>query len=306
MDTINRQHTNVADFLLDGKEPSRLALQLSNDQCNYGDLRSMVMSISRYLLELVVEKGQRVILASDNSPFWVAAYLATLRSGLVSVPLPTDVSLQDFEHILQVTGARILFAKTAFALRNRELLQNIHLVTDHRMPSLPVAASWKSFADLRSDTQNAQHGLPIVCPEDLAALMFTSGSTGKPRGVMVSHANIMANTESIIQYLALTGFDRIMTVLPFHYCFGTSLLHTHLRVGGSLVICILKQYFDGCKIQSAQDSLAYPPTFRYSCEDPACERITFLTCGMFSRQAGTWPPSLFVSCAGHCPTPRFL
>jgi long-chain acyl-CoA synthetase len=46
----------------------------------------------------------------------------------------------------------------------------------------------------------------------------------------------MANTESIIQYLGLTENDRIMTVLPFHYCFGTSLLHTHLRVGGSLVV----------------------------------------------------------------------
>jgi len=66
--------------------------------------------------------------------------------------------------------------------------------------------------------------------------MFTSGSTGRPRGVMVSHANIMANTESILQYLDLTENDRIMAVLPFHYCFGTSLLHTHLRVGASLVI----------------------------------------------------------------------
>jgi acyl-CoA synthetase (AMP-forming)/AMP-acid ligase II len=66
--------------------------------------------------------------------------------------------------------------------------------------------------------------------------MFTSGSTGKPRGVMVSHANIRANTHSINQYLGLTEKDRIMTVLPFHYCFGTSLLHTHLRVGGTLVL----------------------------------------------------------------------
>ena len=39
--------------------------------------------------------------------------------------------------------------------------------------------------------------------------MFSSGSTGRPRGVMVSHANIMANTESIIQYLGLTENDRL-------------------------------------------------------------------------------------------------
>jgi acyl-CoA synthetase (AMP-forming)/AMP-acid ligase II len=53
---------------------------------------------------------------------------------------------------------------------------------------------------------------------------------------MISHGNIRANTESIIEYLDLTAADRMMCVLPFHYCFGASLLHTHLRVGGSLVL----------------------------------------------------------------------
>src|SRR4029077_6932928 len=54
--------------------------------------------------------------------------------------------------------------------------------------------------------------------------------------VMVSHRNIIANTESIIDYLQLQSADRVMTVLPFHYCYGRSLLHTPLRVGGSLVL----------------------------------------------------------------------
>ena len=53
---------------------------------------------------------------------------------------------------------------------------------------------------------------------------------------MVSHQNIIANTSSIVEYLELTSQDRIMVVLPFFYCFGTSLLHTHLRAGGSVVI----------------------------------------------------------------------
>jgi len=66
--------------------------------------------------------------------------------------------------------------------------------------------------------------------------LFTSGFTGQPRGVMVSHANIIANTDSIISYLALTELDRIMAVLPVHYCYGASLFHAHLRVGGEVVI----------------------------------------------------------------------
>jgi long-chain acyl-CoA synthetase len=77
---------------------------------------------------------------------------------------------------------------------------------------------------------------PIHDETDVAAIMFTSGSTNRPRGVMVSHLNIIANTSSIVEYLALTSNERIMVVLPFYYCFGTSLLHTHLRTGGALVI----------------------------------------------------------------------
>jgi acyl-CoA synthetase (AMP-forming)/AMP-acid ligase II len=50
----------------------------------------------------------------------------------------------------------------------------------------------------------------------------------------LTHPNPVAH--SIVEYLDLTSADRIMAILPFHYCFGTSLLHTHLRVGGSVVL----------------------------------------------------------------------
>jgi len=66
--------------------------------------------------------------------------------------------------------------------------------------------------------------------------MFTSGSTSKPKGVMLTHYNLMYNTNSIIEYLKLTKNDRVEVVLPFYYCYGTSLLNTHFRCGGSLVI----------------------------------------------------------------------
>jgi long-chain acyl-CoA synthetase len=72
--------------------------------------------------------------------------------------------------------------------------------------------------------------------ERLAEIIFTSGSTGEPKGVMISHKNIIANTYSIIEYFKLTSNDIIEIVLPFYYCFGLSLLHTHLKIGGSVVL----------------------------------------------------------------------
>lgn len=228
--------TNVAGYLLEGRPPERVALRFLDADHTFGELHGAVRAVAGYLRRLSREKGERVLLVGDNSMFWVAAYLGTLRAGLVCVPLPTATSPQDLDYIVRITEARIVLADSSFAKRNGHQLRRLHLLTDRPAPPLPAAASQLAFEDLLSDVQNGVVVLPETAPHDLAALMFTSGSTGTPRGVMVSHRNIIANTDSIIQYLRLTPDDRIMTVLPFHYCFGTSLLHTHLRVGASLVV----------------------------------------------------------------------
>jgi acyl-CoA synthetase (AMP-forming)/AMP-acid ligase II len=65
--------------------------------------------------------------------------------------------------------------------------------------------------------------------------MATSGSTGVPRFVKISHGNLQANTEAIIRSQELLEDDRAMLILPIYYCFGASVLHTHLCRGGGVV-----------------------------------------------------------------------
>ncbi len=229
--TLNTGNSNVTDFLLADKDPSRLALQFLKSSHTYGDLQIWSRAVSNYLLSSGAVKGDRAVLASDNSFFWVAAYLGILKAGLVAVPLPSSIPADKLRYVLDSTESRFAFLQYRLLLKHKEVLQGLCAITD-RGPAGDDTNP--SFADLKS--YSASGPLPQTSPDDLGALMFTSGSTGSPRGVMISHRNIMANTESIIQYLKLTSDDRIMAVLPFHYCFGTSLLHSHLRAGGSLVV----------------------------------------------------------------------
>src|ERR1700688_3605584 len=225
-------HTNAVDYLLSGKDPSRVALRTLNQEHNYGELQQSSAKVAHLLTSSGLQQGDRVLLIAENSLFWVASYLGILRAGLVCVPLPNSVLASDLDHILGTTGAQVIFAQARFAATKSCSLKNLKWIVDREVSSTPSALTFSTV------TGAATHHSPSVktAPDQLAALMFTSGSTGKPRGVMVSHRNIIANTESIVEYLSLNENDRMMTVLPFHYCFGTSLLHTHLRAGASLVL----------------------------------------------------------------------
>lgn len=233
---MNRASENVAEYLLDGKEQTREALLTLQGSHSYGELCTASADVAKYLVGAGGLKGDRVLLVSENGFFWVAAYLGILRAGLVCVPLPPTIPLRDLNYILEITEARFAFLQSGFAAKHAPRFREINLVSDNGLPSRDEMPARPSLGEVQDNVRCVQYPFPRIKGPDLAALMFTSGSTGKPRGVVVSHSNIRANTCSIIQCLGLTDKDRIMTVLPFHYCFGTSLLHTHLRVGGSLVV----------------------------------------------------------------------
>ncbi|MGA9715771.1 MAG: AMP-binding protein, partial [Aeromicrobium sp.] len=70
---------------------------------------------------------------------------------------------------------------------------------------------------------------------DLTLLMSTSGSTGSPKLVRLSRENVVSNAESIAQFLQITMQDRALTTLPLQYCYGLSVVNSHLMTGASVV-----------------------------------------------------------------------
>ena len=65
---------------------------------------------------------------------------------------------------------------------------------------------------------------------DLALLLSTSGSTGSPKLVRLSPGNLVANATAIAEYLDIRQTDRAATTLPMSYCYGLSVIHSHLLV----------------------------------------------------------------------------
>jgi len=232
---------NVCDYLLDGKSESKVALLTLRAEYTYGQLRSTASSVAAFLVASKAKKGDRVVLLADSDFFWVVSYLGIIRAGMVCVPLPAGIPVDDLQYVLRVTEPTFAFVESKISARlltspNKSSWGAIPVISDLSGSSSSDEISLHQLQQQYPQNHAGSVPFPEVDSDDLAVLMFTSGSTGKPRGVMVSNRNIVANTDSVIEYLSLTSCDRIMAVLPFHYCFGTSLLHTHLKVGGSVVI----------------------------------------------------------------------
>jgi len=175
------------------------------------------------LIRSLAGENNNVLLISPNSVFFITVYLGIMKSGNAVIPLSPATEKRNLEHIIRETNARIAFIPKP--LTSRIKLPGIQILTEENIP----------------DNDKNIEGLPDFPDPDfnserMAQILFTSGSTGIPKGVMLSHKNLIANTRSILRYLQLTEDDIMEVVLPFHYCYGLSLLHTHLKVGGSLVI----------------------------------------------------------------------
>ena len=209
---------NVFDYLFDSSQYLDKDFVLgSKETISFKELYENSLKVAAYLNE-TIGTGQNVILLSPNSVFFITAYLGILKSGNVCVPLNFDIEQNNLEYILNETESRLVFISKSYKSRFR-FDSPIQLIDEDDSFQLNINK------DVLNETNN-----------ELAEIIFTSGSSGKPKGVMISHQNIIANTNAIIDYLNLTSSDIMAVVLPFFYCYGLSLLHTHLKAGGSIVL----------------------------------------------------------------------
>lgn len=180
------------------------------------DLPGLIATCGASLVSAGLTKGDRVLIGCSLSPSSALVYLGAMYAGLVAVPVEDRALTASAATLIEATGAKAVW--TEAGLQGRRIHESV--IGLH--------------GDLAKDSVRTMP--PAPCEDsDLAALMATSGSTGVPRFVMVSHGNLIANTEAIIRSQRLAKDERAMLILPLSYCFGTSVMHTHLYQGGGIV-----------------------------------------------------------------------
>jgi acyl-CoA synthetase (AMP-forming)/AMP-acid ligase II len=217
--------TTLVDLLARsaGRDPARDAIVAGAERVTYGALWAAVRRGASRLAERGLGRGDRVALVAPATPQAVADYYAVLAAGAVVVPLDPDLTPYELSTRLIHSDPRLVIAPES---------GHISRATLHTVARAVPVVDLDRLSDGTGDRRKA----PRPSPEDLAAITYTSGTTDAPKGVMLTHGNLSANTLAIVDYLGLTSEDRVLSPLPIFYAYGSSVLHTHLAAGATVVL----------------------------------------------------------------------
>lgn len=191
----------------------------------WGEMREMAGRRQAWLKTLSFEAGARVALMMPNGVEWVLFDVAAAGLGLVTVPLHAHDQPGNLRYILEQAEAKLLL------IHSGEQWRMVRRALDG-MEQPPVTVSVNDVGDdgvetlgdllrgvVQSDYEAGGGGSGSGGSDTLATIVYTSGTTGRPKGVMLSHRNLLSNTEAASRAVRIGRRDRMLSFLPLSHMF---------------------------------------------------------------------------------------
>ncbi len=208
--------------------PKNVALEIQRrervESYTYAELRHIAESVGAWLGKNDFKSGARVVILADNHPRWVAVFLGVVASGCTAVPLDTALHADQITTLLKDSGSVLLFSDVKHLATAQQAIGDlpikIALINPSEQPDGKFdAAKPVLLGDLDSIVKAGPSGFRAAAVEAdvVASLLYTSGTTSDPKGVMLTHANLLGEVESVFSWAHVGPDDAVLGVLPlFH------------------------------------------------------------------------------------------
>jgi long-chain acyl-CoA synthetase len=241
--------------------PDRAAVDFLGKVTTWGELGAAVDRAAAALQSLGVVKGTRVALCLPNTPYYPILFYATLKAGGIVVNVNPLYVERELRHLVEDSGAEIIVTADVAEIQARVLKVAGETGIRH-VVSCPIADVLPALKKIgyklvkRKEIGRAAAtpghlyfadfmrlgGKPVavpVAPDEVAVLQYTGGTTGVPKAAMLSHANIVANTDAMLVHVGGESDtqDRVLGVLPLFHVFAlTNVLTFATLVGAEMIL----------------------------------------------------------------------
>jgi len=152
----------------------------------------------------------------ENSIDSLKGYVSFLTNKVVPLMLDASLEIDLLEELIRIYRPKYLWMPVE-RIEEFENSEVVYKSTDYCLIKLQPDSVYPLY-------------------DELALLLTTSGSTGSPKLVRLSYDNVLANAQSIAEYLSITSIERPITTLPMNYSFGLSIINSHLLRGATLLL----------------------------------------------------------------------
>jgi len=216
------------------EKKEKTAAVLNDREITFNQLEKESNQLAHGLKDLGIKPSDMVSIMLSNSIEFLISYVGVIKSGATMVPLNISFKVPAVEYILNNSEAKIIITSKKFLplIQKCDLdyLENIILVDGEKSDDYLLLSEFKSKKTNLPKLEN-------IDEEFTAACLYTSGTTGQPKGAMLSHHNLIFDTEKTIQHLKLDETDRYICVLPMFHAFAeTVCMLMPLFLGAEVVI----------------------------------------------------------------------
>ncbi|HDP26194.1 MAG TPA: long-chain fatty acid--CoA ligase [Deltaproteobacteria bacterium] len=209
---------------------------------SWKEMQNMVIKTGLGLMSLGVKQNDLVSIFSENCWQWVVADLAVLSIGASDVPIYATNSGSEAAYIINDSTANVVFVSDADHLERllsvRKQMNNLqHIISFDPVttedPTIIHIDRLMQIGEEFKDKTLFETRLQQIKEDDLATLIYTSGTTGQPKGVMLTHANFVANVmQCYASHPIIDHRDTSLALLPWSHSLGRTVsLYLMIHIG---------------------------------------------------------------------------
>jgi len=272
------------------REPARVALHVEDRAVAGGELASLAGRLASGLSSLGVERGDRVALYLPNGLEAVVAFLAGSMVGAVIMPINPSYRERELRHLLEDSQASALLVGERQWVTAAAVLSDLPTLRTVVTTGRALDSRCVRFADLvvePSDHRRVEEYGP-----GLALLPYSSGTMGRPKGVMLTHANLVATVVQFMAALAVGPRDVLVNFLPLSHVYGLMVTGAALAAGADV---LLMERFDVERVlgdierHRATVLFAVPPVITMLAIAPEVERHDLSSLRLINTGAALQP-----------------
>ncbi|MEK7372822.1 MAG: benzoate-CoA ligase family protein [candidate division NC10 bacterium] len=231
---------NAASFFVDRHveegRGERVAFHYEDTALTYGALQELVNRTGNALLDLGVEREQRVLGLLLDSPEFLGTFWGAIKIGAVPIPVNTMMRPQDYLYFLNDSRARVLVVSEPLLSVVEPILGEARYVKHVIVAGKPSgkALGFDALVDQASSRLEAAE----TSKDDAAFWLYSSGSTGFPKGaVHLQHDMVVCADTYALQVLGMTEADRTFSAAKLFFAYGLgNNMYFPMRVGGQGVL----------------------------------------------------------------------